>query len=345
MSGTGQSSLFAAVDCGSGSVRAAIFTADGEKLGWASRPIQTRNTAADYYEQSTNDIWPAVCASIREACTATGLDDAAAQVTALAFDATCSLVVVDREEHVPLSVAADDTLGDTLVWNIILWMDHRAVEQAERINANDEPAVARVLKHFGNRISPENEPPKLLWVKEHAQDTYARGLFFDLADWLTFKCTDNVAARSSCTVACKWGWGSGDCAGWSPAFFEAIGLSELSARDFESIGNDIRRPGEPLGMLSDAAAKALGLSSNCVVSAPMIDAHAGALASLGANAAHVLSEEHDSNHRLAMICGTSTCHLAVSPNQLFIDGVWGPFRDAIVPGMFVTEGLFVIQTF
>ncbi|KAA0053197.1 alkylated DNA repair protein alkB-like protein 8 [Cucumis melo var. makuwa] len=30
-------------------------------------------------------------------------------------------------------------------------------------------------------------------------------------------------------------------------------------------------------------------------------------------------------HRMALVCGTSTCHMAVSRDKLFIPGVWGPF--------------------
>lgn len=29
--------------------------------------------------------------------------------------------------------------------------------------------------------------------------------------------------------------------------------------------------------------------------------------------------------RMVLVCGTSTCHMAVSQNKLFIPGVWGPF--------------------
>lgn len=28
---------------------------------------------------------------------------------------------------------------------------------------------------------------------------------------------------------------------------------------------------------------------------------------------------------MVLVCGTSTCHMAVSRNKLFIPGVWGPF--------------------
>lgn len=39
-------------------------------------------------------------------------------------------------------------------------MDHRAVEQAERINARKSP----VLEYCGGAVSPEMQPPKVLLV-------------------------------------------------------------------------------------------------------------------------------------------------------------------------------------
>lgn len=37
-------------------------------------------------------------------------------------------------------------------------MDHRAIDQAERINATKSP----VLQHVGGALSPEMQPPKVL---------------------------------------------------------------------------------------------------------------------------------------------------------------------------------------
>lgn len=42
--------------------------------------------------------------------------------------------------------------------NVIVWMDHRAVKQAEKINASISP----VLQYCGGAVSPEMEPPKVL---------------------------------------------------------------------------------------------------------------------------------------------------------------------------------------
>ena len=72
-------------------------------------------------------------------------------------------------------------------WNIILWQDHRAVGEAEEINAGGHG----VLKFVGGQISPEMQPPKLLWLKRNLyKECWGRaGHFFDLADFLTYKAT------------------------------------------------------------------------------------------------------------------------------------------------------------
>lgn len=42
--------------------------------------------------------------------------------------------------------------------------------------------------------------------------------------------------------------------------------------------------------------------------------------------------------RLAAVAGTSTCHLAMSQDPVFVDGVWGPYRDVLLPGFWMAEG-------
>jgi ribulose kinase len=57
-----------------------------------------------------------------------------------------------------------------------------------------------------------------------------------------------------------------------------------------------------------------------------IDAHAGEIA-LGAVGAG----------DLALILGSSTCHMAQSPTPVFAN-IWGPYPDALVEGMYTLEG-------
>ena len=42
--------------------------------------------------------------------------------------------------------------------------------------------------------------------------------------------------------------------------------------------------------------------------------------------------------RVALIGGTSSCHMAVSPEPRFVPGVWGPYFSAMVPGWWLNEG-------
>jgi FGGY-family pentulose kinase len=42
--------------------------------------------------------------------------------------------------------------------------------------------------------------------------------------------------------------------------------------------------------------------------------------------------------RLAAVAGTSTCHLVLSPEPVFVPGVWGPYRDCIIPNSWMAEG-------
>ena len=42
--------------------------------------------------------------------------------------------------------------------------------------------------------------------------------------------------------------------------------------------------------------------------------------------------------RLAAVAGTSTCHIAMSPKAVFVPGVWGPYRDVLIPEYWMAEG-------
>lgn len=42
--------------------------------------------------------------------------------------------------------------------------------------------------------------------------------------------------------------------------------------------------------------------------------------------------------RLAAVAGTSTCHLAMSEKPVFVNGVWGPYRDVLIPDYWMAEG-------
>lgn len=311
--------FFLGVDVGSGSARAGIFDAAGNMLASAKRDITIWRDGADMVEQSSDDIWSAVSASTREALGKAGIDPA--DVRGIGFDATCSLVVLGKG-GAALTVSPS---GDPQR-NIIVWMDHRAVQQAERINATGHP----VLRYVGGVISPEMETPKLLWLKENLPETYADAWqFLDLADFLTWRATGDLA-RSACTVTCKWTYLAHENR-WDPDYFHRIGLNELADEDFARIGQNVVAPGTALGRgLSEQAAGDLGLRPGTAVAAGLIDAHAGGIGTVGV--------QGSPQSNLAYVFGTSSCTMTSTDEPVFVPGVWGPYYQAMVPGMWLNEG-------
>jgi len=257
----------------------------------------------------------------------------AAAIKGIGFDATCSLVALDAEDR-PVTVSTTGRAEQ----NVVVWMDHRALEQTERINRTGHA----VLRYVGGVISPEMEMPKLLWLKEHLPASWQRtARFFDLPDFLTYRATGDET-RSLCSTVCKWtylGQRGGNGAGWSREFFQQIGLGDLAAENFRRIGQTIRPMGTPLGGgLTARAAKELGLIAGTPVGGSIIDAHAGGLGMLGAKLGGRAPTSAALNRRLALIGGTSSCHMAVSAQPRFIRGIWGPYFSAMIPGLWLTEG-------
>lgn len=335
MSAIPGSRLFIGIDVGTGSARAGVFDARGTMLASATHSIQIWHPTHGFAEQSSDEIWRAVCAVVREAVALAHADPQ--DIHGLGFDATCSLVALDEHDR---AVSVSPTGRDEQ--NVIVWMDHRATPQAERINAGGHS----VLKYVGGRISPEMQTPKLLWLKEEMPLAYRRATrFFDLPDFLTYRATGDDT-RSLCTTVCKWTYlghessNRGNCMGrWDDEYFRAIGLGDLVDERYRRIGTRVRPMGESVGAgLTPAAANELGLRPGTPVGVAIIDAHAGGLGVLGGGSGNGTISHGDFDTRIALIGGTSSCHMAVSNAPRFVPGVWGPYFSAMVPDLWLTEG-------
>ena len=315
---TGSERYLIGVDVGTGSARAGLFDLNGNMLASGKRDITLFREAGSIVEQSSTEIWSAVCASVREAVAKAGVEPQ--NVASIGFDATCSLVVLGKD-GAPLPVGPSEDPGR----DIIVWMDHRAVDQAERINAQGH----EVLRYVGGRISPEMETPKLLWLRENRPQVFdAAWQFFDLADFLTWRATGDLA-RSTCTVTCKWTYLAHEKR-WEPGYFRQIGLGQLADEDFARIGQHVVEPGTPVGNgLTERSAAELGLPVGTPVGAGMIDAHAGGIGTVG------IEGSPESN--LGYVFGTSSCTMTSTSEPVFVPGVWGPYFSAMVPGMWLND--------
>ncbi len=307
------------IDVGTGSARAGLFDRGGTMLAQASHPIQMWRPQPGFAQQSSAGIWAAICEAVREATAGSHT------VCGIGFDATCSLVVLDA---VGAAVSVDPSGAPEQ--DVIVWMDHRASEQAERINATGQS----VLRYVGGRISLEMQTPKLLWLKERLPAAWARvAQFFDLPDFLTWRATGS-SSRSLCSAVCKWTY-LGHEGRWDEDYFRAVGLGALADDGFGRIGRIVLPMGTPVGTgLSERAATELGLAPGIPVGTSAIDAHAGGLGVIGAR----LDGAADLRRRVALVGGTSSCHMAVSADPVFVPGVWGPYFSAMMPGLWLNEG-------
>ena len=308
------------VDVGTGSARAGVFDPSGRMLGSARRDIALWREPGSIVEQSSDDIWQSVCSAVSEAVARAEV--APERVRGIGFDATCSLVVLGQG-GAPLAVGPSEDPAR----NIIVWMDHRAVAQAGRINATAHP----VLRYVGGVISPEMETPKLLWLREHRPQTFdAAWQFMDLADFLTWRASGSLD-RSSCTVTCKWTFLAHEDR-WDDSYFRQIGLDVLADEGFARIGTRVVDPGTALGQgLTAEAASAFGLVAGTPVGAGLIDAHAGGVGTVGAASEDVTS-------CMGYVFGTSSCTMTSTTAPVFVPGVWGPYFRAMVPGKWLNEG-------
>ena len=316
---------FVGIDVGTSSARAGIFDENGSLLATARHPITVWHEAGSVVEQSSSEIWAACAASVRGAMAEAALP--ASAIKGIGFDATCSLVVVDVAGN-PLTVSVS---GDERR-NVIVWMDHRAIAEARRVNETRDD----VLRYVGGSVSPEMEIPKLLWLKRHLPSTYhSAGHFFDLADYLSFRATGSTA-RSMCTLACKWNYLAHEQR-WSGSYFERIGLGDLASDEYARIGREIVAPGTSLNAgLIKPAAHDFGLLEGTPVGASLIDAHAGGVGTIGGRGKP--GESVDVCRRLAYIMGTSACIMATTREPCFVPGVWGPYYSGMVPGFWLNEG-------
>lgn len=315
------------IDVGTGSARAGVFDLSGRMLGQGVHDIRLWRPEVDFVQQSSDDIWQACCQAVCAAVTEAGVS--ADDVIGIGFDATCSLVALDADARpVTVSPTGEDSQ------NVILWMDHRAVRQADKINKTGH----EVLNYVGGIISPEMETPKLLWLKENLPETWRRtAWFFDLPDFLVFRATGEDV-RSLCSTVCKWTY-IGHEDRWDGSYFRLIGLDELVDEGFKRIGRHVQPMGEAVGSgLTETAASELGLNSGTPVGVSIIDAHAGGIGMLGATLDGNQPSEDEFQRRLALISGTSSCLMAAAPEARFVPGIWGPYFSAMVPGLWLSEG-------
>jgi ribulose kinase len=157
-------------------------------------------------------------------------------IKGIGFDATCSVAVFKHGTDQSLPITGKSFANDGNHTNVILWLDHRPIDETGPINSTKH----NILLYIGGSISIEMEIPKILWLKNNMPpDLFSSCSFFDLADALTFL-TTKITARSFCCTVRKQGFlpigVDGSTTGWQQDFLPTIGLGELCEWNFENLG-------------------------------------------------------------------------------------------------------------
>ncbi len=290
------------IDVGTQSLRAALVDLRGRTAAFGVAPIETRYPMPTWAEQDPAAWWQATRLAVEKALVAAGArpDD----VAGIGLDCTACTVLACDITGRPLHPA-------------LLWMDQRAFREADEISATHAP----ILKYVSGRVSPEWMLPKALWLKRNEPDVYRKAdRIVECTDWMMHRLTGEWTLSLN-HVAVKWNYARPD-GGWPVGLLRSVGLDDLPGK----WPDRIVPLGRGDGTLGSAAAEELGLRAGTPVAQGGIDAYLGMLG-MGATAAG----------DVAVIVGSSTCHLAQSRDGVFGSGAAGCYPDATVEGLYTIE--------
>ena len=291
------------IDCGTQSLRAAVYDLEGNLLASQSQAYPITYPQVGWAEQNPEHWWQAARVAVPNALKEAGIHPK--EVAGVSVDGTsCTVVACDR--------------AGVLLRPAILWMDQRAHEEAERVTATRAP----VLRYVSGVESPEWMIPKAMWLRAHQPEIYEGAeLICEGTDWLMHRMTGRWTASLNCAT-CKWNYALPE-GGWPDGLLAELGMGELR----DKWPQDVLPMGERAGEITLRAAEEMGLAPGTPVAQGGIDAYA---AMFGVGVVQP--------GRMALVMGSSTCHMALCAEGYFDSHVWGPYPDAVLPGTWVLEG-------
>jgi xylulokinase len=240
------------IDVGTSAAKAALHRPDGELVAEAVEPCRVERPRPGWVEQDPEEIWRAARLAARAALARLDGRDEVAAVGVCGHSPT--LVLVDRDGQA--------------VRPAILWQDRRAAAEAAEL-AERLPGE-RMAALLGGRLpgGPSFPHPRLLWLQRHEPSALERAWrALDTKDWVNFRLTGEAASDP-----------------WSAKGLANMRSGEPIAAWADLLGVDpalappTRRPSQPCGRVTAAAASELGLRAGTPVAIGWTD---GACAMLG----------------------------------------------------------------
>lgn len=173
--------MLIAHDIGTTGDKASLHDDTGRLLASVTVPYETRYAHGGVVEQDCEDWWGAVCTATRRLLGATG--STAGQVNAVGLSGQMMGVVLLDGECRPVRPA-------------IIWADTRSGPQCRRLV--EELGEQDSYRLLGHRLNPTYSLTKLMWVRDHEPDTFARSRHFCLTkDYVAFRFTGELATDPS----------------------------------------------------------------------------------------------------------------------------------------------------
>lgn len=323
------------IDFGTDSVRSVVVEATtGKMLGASVKPYPRWreglfcDPVEKRFRQHPLDHLESMEAAVVEALREAG-STVMARVRGIAVDTTGSTPALADRSGTPLALDARFATNPNAMF--LLWKDHTAVVEAERLNQvarARQGGVADYTKYVGGIYSSE-----WFWAKAwHVLETdpavaEAAVTIVEHCDWIpaVLTGTTDLAAlkRSRCAAGHKALWHA-EWNGYPPdAFFAALHPRLPMLK--RSLGTQTFTSDTPFGTLAPRWAAKWGLSPATIVAVGAFDAHMGAVGGgIGRN-------------RLLKVMGTSTCDIVVGPPatgaETLVAGICGQVDGSVIPGM------------
>ncbi|GAA4496725.1 xylulokinase [Actinoallomurus oryzae] len=198
--------MIVAHDLGTTGDKASLHHDDGRLAAAVTVRYDTRFADGGVAEQDPHDWWDAVCAATRRLLADTGTSPSA--VRAVSFSGQMMGAVLLDAAHRPVRPA-------------LIWADHRSTAQAERLE--QALGAEEAYRLLGHRIHPTYSLAKILWVRDHEPEVFARVAHVCLAkDYVVHRLTGRLVtdpSDASSTNAYDQAAGA-----WSERVLSAAGL-------------------------------------------------------------------------------------------------------------------------
>lgn len=241
------------IDIGTTAIKAAVFDAEGLLKGSHTQEYDLLTPSAGIVELDAPTYVSAFKTAIVGAIRAAG---------------------VARQEIVSLGISAQgetffalDKDGQPLR-NAIVWMDTRANDEAEWIEAQlGRETIHRTTGQVG--MSALWPASKILWLKRNEPKTFARVAKFTLIeDYFVYQLTGQIVSEDSLLCSTML-WDINTRRYWR-AMLDLLGLNEAQLPE-------IRQPGSAVARISPKAADEFGLGSDTLICLGALDQACGAI--------------------------------------------------------------------